>query len=89
MCAPVEIFAKWQVLHPVLNNRWGIFLYADGLSSRLVVGVGVGVGVEGREMNAVNNASSDEERAADSQLVILNSKGGAYKLRDSRYSYLY
>ncbi|KAI8428273.1 hypothetical protein MSG28_002488 [Choristoneura fumiferana] len=38
-------------------------------------------GLEGRELN-INNASSDEER--DSQLVILNSKGGAYKLRDSR-----
>ncbi|XP_060806788.1 amyloid-beta A4 precursor protein-binding family A member 2 isoform X2 [Amyelois transitella] len=38
-------------------------------------------GLEGRDNN-VNNLSSDEER--DSQLVILNSKGGTYKLRDSR-----
>ncbi|XP_053622409.1 uncharacterized protein LOC128681970 isoform X3 [Plodia interpunctella] len=38
-------------------------------------------GLEGRENN-VNNISSDEER--ESQLVILNSKGGTYKLRDSR-----
>ncbi|XP_059058345.1 protein lin-10-like isoform X7 [Achroia grisella] len=40
-------------------------------------------GLEGRDMNNVNNVSSDEERN-DSQLVILNSKGGTYKLRDSR-----
>ncbi|XP_063357789.1 uncharacterized protein LOC134647378 isoform X4 [Cydia amplana] len=38
-------------------------------------------GLEGRE-NSINNVSSDEER--ESQLVILNSKGSAYKLRDSR-----
>ncbi|KAI5634013.1 phosphotyrosine interaction domain (PTB/PID) domain-containing protein [Phthorimaea operculella] len=37
---------------------------------------------DGRDSN-VNNLSSDEERT-DSQLVILNSKGGTYKLRDSR-----
>ncbi|KAJ0182777.1 hypothetical protein K1T71_002146 [Dendrolimus kikuchii] len=40
--------------------------------------------LEGREMNNVNNASSDEDRPNDGQLVILNSKGGTYKLRDSR-----
>ncbi|XP_052748920.1 protein lin-10-like isoform X8 [Galleria mellonella] len=40
-------------------------------------------GLEGRDINNVNNVSSDEERN-DSQLVILNSKGGTYKLRDSR-----
>lgn len=40
-------------------------------------------GLEGREVNNVANGSSDEERG-DSQLVILNSKGGTYKLRDSR-----
>ncbi|KAL0851545.1 hypothetical protein ABMA28_007333 [Loxostege sticticalis] len=42
--------------------------------------------LEGRERerdNNVNNASSDEERG-EGQLVILNSKGGTYKLRDSR-----
>ncbi|XP_063395628.1 uncharacterized protein LOC134680427 [Cydia fagiglandana] len=38
-------------------------------------------GLEGRE-HSINNVSSDEER--ESQLVILNSKGSAYKLRDSR-----
>uniref|UniRef100_A0A2A4J6X6 Uncharacterized protein n=2 Tax=Heliothis virescens TaxID=7102 RepID=A0A2A4J6X6_HELVI len=37
-----------------------------------------------RDTNNVNNASSDEERGNESQLVILNSKGGTYKLRDSR-----
>ncbi|KAJ8736636.1 hypothetical protein PYW08_007292 [Mythimna loreyi] len=37
-----------------------------------------------RDANNVNNASSDEERGNESQLVILNSKGGTYKLRDSR-----
>ncbi|XP_026320002.1 uncharacterized protein LOC113230332 isoform X2 [Hyposmocoma kahamanoa] len=37
--------------------------------------------LEGRDMNNLNNASSDEER--DSK-IILNSKGGTYKLRDSR-----
>lgn len=40
-------------------------------------------GLEGRDTNNVNNASSDEERGNES-LVILNSKGGTYKLRDSR-----
>ncbi|XP_047519966.1 uncharacterized protein LOC125059551 isoform X2 [Pieris napi] len=38
--------------------------------------------IEGREMNNMNNMSSDEERENDAQ-VILNSKG-PYKLRDSR-----
>nr|XP_037866923.1 uncharacterized protein LOC105842463 isoform X5 [Bombyx mori] len=37
----------------------------------------------GLEARDANNASSDEERG-DGQLVILNSKGGTYKLRDSR-----
>ncbi|XP_068626246.1 uncharacterized protein [Battus philenor] len=41
-------------------------------------------GVEGRDMNNANSLSSDEERGTDGQLVILNSKGGTYKLRDSR-----
>ncbi|CAH0724536.1 unnamed protein product, partial [Brenthis ino] len=39
-------------------------------------------GLEGRDMISVNNASSDDER--DDQPVILNTKGGTYKLRDSR-----
>ncbi|XP_028167857.1 uncharacterized protein LOC114358171 isoform X3 [Ostrinia furnacalis] len=42
--------------------------------------------LEGRERerdNNVNNVSSDDERG-EGQLVILNSKGGTYKLRDSR-----
>ncbi|CAK1544409.1 unnamed protein product [Leptosia nina] len=38
--------------------------------------------IEGREMNNMNNVSSDDERENDAQ-VILGSKG-AYKLRDSR-----
>ncbi|XP_045488547.1 uncharacterized protein LOC110996059 isoform X3 [Pieris rapae] len=38
--------------------------------------------IEGRQMNNMNNMSSDEERENDAQ-VILNSKG-PYKLRDSR-----
>ncbi|XP_061385633.1 uncharacterized protein LOC116778687 isoform X5 [Danaus plexippus] len=37
-------------------------------------------GLEGRDMISVNNASSDEEQ----DQVILNTKGGTYKLRDSR-----
>ncbi|XP_049874559.1 uncharacterized protein LOC126372733 [Pectinophora gossypiella] len=40
-------------------------------------------GLEVRDANIINNLSSDEERN-DGQLVILNSKGGTYKLRDSR-----
>ncbi|CAH2102946.1 unnamed protein product [Euphydryas editha] len=39
-------------------------------------------GLEGRDMISVNNASSDDER--DDQPVILSTKGGTYKLRDSR-----
>ncbi|XP_045498668.1 uncharacterized protein LOC123696491 isoform X3 [Colias croceus] len=39
--------------------------------------------IEGRELNNMNNVSSDEDRENDVQPVIVNSKG-AYKLRDSR-----
>ncbi|XP_045778650.1 protein lin-10-like isoform X5 [Maniola jurtina] len=39
-------------------------------------------GLEGRDMISVNNVSSDDER--DDQPVILSTKGGTYKLRDSR-----
>nr|XP_026497134.1 uncharacterized protein LOC113401423 isoform X3 [Vanessa tameamea] len=39
-------------------------------------------GLEGRDMISVHNVSSDDER--DDQPVILNTKGGTYKLRDSR-----
>ncbi|XP_041975692.1 uncharacterized protein LOC121730627 isoform X3 [Aricia agestis] len=37
-------------------------------------------GLEGRDMISINNVSSDEERE---EPVILNTKGGSYKLRDS------
>ncbi|XP_048489182.1 amyloid-beta A4 precursor protein-binding family A member 1 [Plutella xylostella] len=41
--------------------------------------------LEGRNDHNVNALSSDEDRRDDpAQLVILNSKGGTYKLRDSR-----
>ncbi|XP_037298852.1 uncharacterized protein LOC115446582 [Manduca sexta] len=40
--------------------------------------------LEGRDVNNINNGSSDDERGTEGQLVILNSKGGTYKLRDSR-----
>ncbi|XP_052740089.1 uncharacterized protein LOC112044395 isoform X2 [Bicyclus anynana] len=39
-------------------------------------------GLDGRDMLSVNNVSSDDER--DDQPVLLSTKGGTYKLRDSR-----
>lgn len=44
-------------------------------------------GLDGRAELALGHVSSDDERE-EGQLVILNSKGGTYKLRDSRFVYV-
>lgn len=52
------------------------------ISLQIIFGYRLYSGLEARDMISVNNVSSDDE--GNEPPVILSTKGGTYKLRDSR-----